>query len=439
MATQILMPALSPTMTEGTLAKWLVKEGDTIKAGDVIAEIETDKATMEVEAVDEGVLAKILVPAGTENVAVNAPIAIIAGEGEDVGKAAATAPAAPAAAAPAPSAPASKVEPAKPAPAKPEAPKAPPPAPSPSAAGDRVFATPLARRIAKEQGLDIGAVPGSGPHGRIVKADVEAALARGPVSKPAPTPVAAPPAPAPAVQRPAAATVFVPGSEKFIAVPNDGMRKTVARRLTESKATIPHYYLTVDCEIDALLGLRKTLNEKAGDVKISVNDMIVKAVALALIKVPGANASWTDDAILRYAHADVAVAVAVEGGLITPIVREAETKGLARIAAETKDLAARARSLKLKPEEYQGGTFSVSNLGMFGIREFAAVINPPHGGILAVGVGEERPVVKNGALAIATVMTVTLAADHRVIDGAVGAEFLAAFKRLIEEPLTMLL
>jgi pyruvate dehydrogenase E2 component (dihydrolipoamide acetyltransferase) len=434
MATQILMPALSPTMTEGTLAKWLVKEGDTIKAGDVIAEIETDKATMEVEAVDEGVLAKILVAAGTENVAVNAPIAILAGEGEDAGEAAASAPP--------PAAPSTKAEaPAKPEPPKPEPkPEAPKPiaAAAPPEKGERVFATPLARRIAKEQGLDIAAVAGSGPHGRIIKADVETALARGPAPKPAAAPAAAQ-APTAATPRPAAATPFAPGSEKFTAVPNDAMRKTVARRLSESKATIPHYYLTVDCEIDALLALRKTLNEKAGDTKISVNDMIVKAVALALVKVPGANASWTDDAILRYAHADVAVAVAIEGGLITPIVREAETKGLARIAAETKDLAARARSRKLKPEEYQGGTFAVSNLGMFGIREFAAVINPPHGGILAIGAGEQRAVVKDGALAVATVMTVTLSADHRVIDGAVGAEFLAAFKRLIEEPLTMLL
>ena len=422
MATQILMPALSPTMTEGTLTKWLVKEGDVIKAGDVIAEIETDKATMEVEAVDEGILSRILVPGGTENVAVNTPIGLITEEGEAASPVAAVAaPPKPIAALAAPAAPA----------AAPAAVSAPP-----VNQGERVFATPLARRIAREKGLDLGQVQGSGPHGRIVKADVEAARPQ------ATLPAAAPGGRTGAalVAQPVPSTPFAPGSAEFTAIPNDGMRRTVARRLSEAKATIPHYYLTIDCEIDNLLAMRKTLNEQvAGGTRISVNDMIVKALALALVKVPAANASWTDEAILRYAHADIAVAVAVEGGLITPIVRAAEVKGLATIAAETKDLAERARTRKLKPEEYQGGTFTISNLGMFGIRQFAAVINPPHGGILAVGAGDQRPVVKNGALAVATVMTVTLSADHRVIDGAVGAGLLAAFKRLIEEPLTMLL
>ncbi|PWR25877.1 pyruvate dehydrogenase complex dihydrolipoamide acetyltransferase [Zavarzinia aquatilis] len=422
MAIEILMPALSPTMTEGKLAKWLVKEGDTIKSGDVIAEIETDKATMEVEAVDEGTVAKILVPEGTDNVAVNTVIALVAGEGEDAS--AAAAPKAAPAAAPAPVA-AAPVAAAAPAPAA---------ASAPAPAGARVFASPLAKRIAKDSGVDLAAVRGSGPHGRIVKADVEAAAM---APKPAPAavaaaaPVAAPaPAPKPAV------FPFPEGS--FTSVPNDGMRKTVAKRLTEAKSTIPHFYLTIDCELDELLALRSQLNAKS-PAKISVNDFILRASALALKKVPAANATWTDDAILRHKHADVAVAVAIDGGLITPIVFNAEAKGLAAIAAETKDLAERARSRKLKPAEYQGGTFSISNLGMFGIKEFAAVINPPHGAILAIGAGEKRPVVKGGALAVATVMTVTLSCDHRVVDGAVGAEFLAAFKGLIEDPMTMML
>ena len=435
MATQILMPALSPTMTEGTLAKWLVKEGDTIKAGDVIAEIETDKATMEVEAVDEGVLARILVPAGTENVAVNTPIATLAEDGEEIADTPApkTAPQPKPNSAPVP-VPASPAASASP--PKPQAPAAPASAPVP-ASGDkagRVFATPLARRIASDKGIEIAGLRGSGPHGRIVKADVEKALATGAPPRPV-KPTEAP--------RPSAAAPVPAAEGTYTAIPNDAMRRTVARRLSEAKATIPHYYLKVDCGIDALLALRQTLNEQlartGADTKVSVNDMIVKAVALALMEVPGANASWTEEAILRHRHADVAVAVAVEGGLITPIVREAEIKGLGRIAAETRDLAARARQRKLKPEEYQGGTFTVSNLGMFGITEFAAVINPPHAGILAIGAGEKRPVVKDGQIAIATMMTVTLSADHRVVDGAVGAEFLAAFRRLIEAPVTMLL
>jgi pyruvate dehydrogenase E2 component (dihydrolipoamide acetyltransferase) len=425
MAIEILMPALSPTMTEGKLAKWLVKEGDTVKAGDIIAEIETDKATMEVEAVDEGTIAKILVADGTDNVAVNTPIALIATEGEDAK--AVTAPAAKAA--PAPKA-------AEPVPAAPVATPAAPVAATPApATGTRVFASPLARRIAKDSGVDLAAVKGSGPHGRIVKADVETAAktprAAAPVAAPAVTPTpAAAPKPAPA------ALPFPEGS--YDVVPNDGMRKTVARRLSEAKQTIPHFYLTIDCELDALLALRTNLNAKS-PVKISVNDFIVRACALALKKVPAANASWTDEAILRHKHADVAVAVAIDGGLITPIVFNAEAKGLAAIATETKDLAERARTRKLKPQEYQGGTFSISNLGMFGIKEFAAVVNPPHGAILAIGMGEKRPIVKDGALAIATLMTVTLSCDHRVVDGAVGSQLLAAFKGLIEDPITMML
>ena len=430
MAIEILMPALSPTMTEGKLAKWLVKEGATIKSGDVIAEIETDKATMEVEAVDEGTLAKILVPEGTDNVAVNTVIALVAAEGEDVSAAAApkAAPAAPPAA-PSVAAPAAAASPAPVA-------AAPAAAPAPVATGTRIFASPLAKRIAKTSGIDLAAVKGSGPHGRIVKADVEAA-AKAPKAAPAPVAAAVPaPAAAPAPAPKPAVFPFPEGS--FTAVPNDGMRKTVAKRLTEAKSTIPHFYLSIDCELDALLELRGQLNAKS-PAKISVNDFIVRASALALKKVPAANATWTDEAILRHKHADVAVAVAIDGGLITPIVFNAEGKGLATIAAETKDLAERARGRKLKPAEYQGGTFSISNLGMFGIKEFAAVINPPHGAILAVGAGEKRPVVKGGALAVATVMTVTLSCDHRVVDGAVGAEFLAAFKGLIEDPITMML
>ncbi len=422
MAIELLMPALSPTMTEGKLAKWLVAPGSKIKSGDVIAEIETDKATMEVEAVDEGILAKLLVAAGTEGVAVNTVIALIAEDGEDPARIVApeARPAtAPAAAPPAPTAP------AVPPPAAARA--AVPPAPAAPAAGSRLFASPLARRIAEQAGLDLATVAGSGPRGRIVKADVEKAVAAGPAATPA---KAAPPKPA------ATAPLVPPGS--YDAVPNDGMRKAIARRLTESKQTVPHFYLTVDVELDKLLALRTELNGKS-PAKISVNDFIVRASALALKKVPAANASWTDEATLLHHHADIAVAVAIDGGLITPIVFKAETKGLATIAAETKALAEKARARKLKPEEFQGGTFSISNLGMFGIKEFAAVINPPHGAILAVGAGEQRAVVKDGALAVATVMTATLSCDHRVVDGAVGAAFLAAFKGLVEDPMTMLL
>jgi pyruvate dehydrogenase E2 component (dihydrolipoamide acetyltransferase) len=430
MGTQILMPALSPTMTEGTLARWLKKEGDTIKAGDVIAEIETDKATMEVEAVDEGVLAKILVPEGTTGVAVNAPIAELADERE-------------AQPAPAPKAEVKAKPPmAAPAPAakaafdsEPDVPKAQPG--NGHATGERVFASPLARRMAAQAGIDLSTLKGSGPHGRIVKADVEAAIA-GAAPKAAPAPAAAA-APAP---KPAAPTA--PITAPHILVPHSTMRKVIARRLSESKATIPHFYASVDVELDALLKLRAELNAKSpkdgpGAWKISVNDMIIKASAIALRRVPKVNASWQDDAMVMYQDVDISVAVAIPDGLITPIVRKADQKGLAQISNEMKDLAARARAGKLKPEEFQGGSFSISNMGMMGVKEFAAIINPPQAAILAVSAGEQRPVVKNGALAIATVMTVTISVDHRVIDGALAAEWLGVFKGIVEDPLQMML
>ena len=416
MPTQILMPALSPTMTEGTLARWLKGEGDAVEPGDIVAEVETDKATMEIEAVDEGVLGRILVAEGTEGVEINTPIAVLVGEGESAAHIAE--PAAPAAPAEVPA--------AAPAPGGNGA----PPAPKP---GERIFASPLARRMAAQAGLELASLSGSGPRGRIVKRDIEAALAKAPAA-PAPEPAAAPSPPAP--RAPEAPPAPESGT---VAVPNTGMRKTIARRLAESKQTIPHFYLTVDCDIDALLKTRKELNERSDAYRLSVNDFVVKAAALALRKTPEANASWTDAATLRYERVDVAVAVAVEGGLVTPVVRDADNKGLAEISAEMADFAARARDGKLKPEEYRGGGFSVSNLGMYGIREFAAVINPPQAGILAIGAGEKRPAVKDGALAIATMMSCTLSGDHRVIDGAIGARFLAAFKGLVEDPLTMLL
>ena len=426
MPIQILMPALSPTMTEGTLAKWLVNEGDDVNAGDVIAEIETDKATMEVEAVEEGKVGKIVVQEGTEGVAVNALIALLLEDGEDAGALEGTADAAPAA--PAPAAPAPEA-PAAPAPA-PEAP-APAPAAPAASSGDRIFASPLARRMAQQAGLDIAMVTGSGPNGRIVKRDIEAALAAGVPAAAASEPVAAP----------AAALAPMPeGVEPaFDFEPANNMRKVIAQRLTESKQTVPHFYLTVDCEIDTLLALRKDLNARSDDYKISVNDLIIKACGVALRRVPAANASWAGDGIKRYHTADISVAVAIDGGLITPVIRDAGGKGLEAISSEMKDLALRAREGKLMPEEYQGGTFSISNLGMFGIKQFDAVINPPQGAIMAVGAGEQQPVVRNGALAVATVMSVTLSVDHRVVDGAVGAELLAAFKKLIEDPMTMLL
>ena len=424
MPIQILMPALSPTMTEGNLAKWHKKPGDAVKPGDVIAEIETDKATMEVEAVDEGVLGTILVPEGTQAVKVNEPIAVLLEEGEDA--AAVAAPAAPALP-PAPVVAASTAA----------APASAPPVPPPATANGvgRVFASPLARRMAEQAGLDLKAVAGSGPHGRIVKADIEKALA-GAAARPA----TASPAPAPATAPLAAAAVVAPPpGVAYDELPLTQMRKIIARRLAESKQTVPHFYLSVDVELDALLALRAQLNAHPKiDTKLSVNDFIIKAVALAMRAVPGTNASFAGDRLLQYRDVDVAVAVAIPGGLITPIVRKADEKGLATISKEMKDLAARAKDGKLKPEEYQGGGFSISNLGMFGIREFAAVINPPQACILAVGAGEKRPVVKNDQLAIATVMTCTISVDHRVVDGALGAEFLQVFKALIEDPLGML-
>ncbi|MDX8464322.1 pyruvate dehydrogenase complex dihydrolipoamide acetyltransferase [Mesorhizobium sp. VK23B] len=455
MPINITMPALSPTMEEGNLAKWLVKEGDKVSPGDVIAEIETDKATMEVEAVDEGTVAKLVVPAGTEGVKVNAVIAVLAGEGEDAGAAAKSdggaAPKAGAPKAEAPKAEAPKEAPkpaaAAPAPAKAE----PAPVANGHAGGERVFASPLARRIAKDAGVDVGALTGSGPHGRVVKADVEAAISSGGAKAPAAAkaPGAPPAAPAPAPKPTSDDQVlklFAEGSYEL--VPHDNMRKTIARRLVEAKSTIPHFYLTLDCELDALLALRTQLNAAApmkktekGEVpayKLSVNDMVIKAMAMALMAVPDANASWTDNAMVKHKHADVGVAVSIPGGLITPIIRRADEKTLSTISNEMKDLAGRARSRKLKPEEYQGGTTAVSNLGMFGVKDFAAVINPPHATILAVGAGEERAVVKKGEIRIATVMSVTLSTDHRAVDGALGAELLGAFKRIIENPMGML-
>ena len=440
MPTNILMPALSPTMTEGTLARWLKKEGDAIKSGDVLAEIETDKATMEVEAVDEGVLGKILVGDGTANVAVNAPIGILLGDGEE---ASATAPAALAAKAPeAPASPKDQ-EPLNP----------PPPGSTGPSAGPRIFVSPLARRLAKEAGLDLAAIKGSGPNGRIIRADVEAATAAPqPVAVPQPVaaskPVPAPQpvaveAPKPAPQ-PATKPVPVPITASHKSVPTSAMRKVIARRLTEAKQTIPHFYLTADVELDALLKLRSDLNARApkdgpGAFKLSVNDLVIKASAVALRRVPGVNASFTEDATILYDDVDISVAVAVPDGLITPIIRKADQKGLVAISNEMKDLAARAKAGKLKLDEFQGGTFSISNLGMFGIKDFAAVINPPQGAILAVGAGEQRAVVRGGELAVATVMSVTLSVDHRVVDGALGAEWLQAFKAIVQDPLSLML
>lgn len=431
MPVKILMPALSPTMTEGKLAKWLVTEGDAVASGDVIAEIETDKATMEVEAVEEGKIGKIIVAEGAEGVAVNNVIALLLEDGED-----ATALAGMEAESPAP--PAAQPAPeAAPAPAAaPTTPAAAAPAPQPASApaGGRIVASPLARRMASQAGLDLSSVTGTGPNGRIVKADVEAAIAGGGTPAPA-SAVAAAPAPATATT-----AEKLPYEPDFELESLSTMRKTIARRLTESKQQVPHFYLTVDCEIDELLALRKTLNDKAdGAYKLSVNDMVIKAAAIALRRVPKANASWTDEGVKLYKSADIAVAVAIEGGLITPVVRQAENKGLETISSEMKSLSEKAREGKLGPEEYQGGTFSISNLGMYGIKEFSAVINPPQACILAVGAGAQRPVVKDGALAVATVMTCTLSVDHRAVDGAIGAEYLSAFKRLIEDPLNMLL
>ena len=450
MPVNILMPALSPTMEKGNLAKWLKKEGDTIKSGDVIAEIETDKATMEVEAVDEGTLAKILVPEGSQDVPVNQIIAVIAGEGEDAksisAPAAKAAPSPVAQAAPVPAAP-SVSAPAAPNVATQAAPVAAPHAPALSASGARIFASPLAKRMAREAGIDLSALAGSGPHGRIVERDVRAALEGG-GAKAAPRPAAAAPvasSPAAPVQGMSDDTIkkmFAPGTYEEIA--HDSMRKTIARRLTEAKSTIPHFYLTLDCELDALMALREQINAASPVVdgkpayKVSVNDFIIKALALSLKRVPDANVTWTDGAMLKHSTCDVGVAVSIPGGLITPVVRNADQKTLSVISNEMKDFAARAKARKLKPDEYQGGTTAVSNLGMFGIKNFQAVINPPHATILAVGAGEQRVIVKNGAPAVATVMSVTLSTDHRAVDGALAAEFLAAFKTLIEKPMAML-
>jgi pyruvate dehydrogenase E2 component (dihydrolipoamide acetyltransferase) len=462
MPIEITMPALSPTMTEGNLAKWLKKEGDEVKSGDVIAEIETDKATMEVEAVDEGTLGKIIVQEGTQGVAVNQVIALLLEEGEDAsaldggGAKPAPKPAdgggapAPAPEEAAPAAPAPKTNGAQ----------------APAAAahgGARIFASPLAKRMAEQSGLDLTQIQGSGPNGRIVKHDVEAAISGGTAkkgakpaaaegakteaAKPAPSQAAAQaaaqsPAATMSAQKPAGVDAKDFSTKlgiKFREIPNSGMRKVIARRLTEAKQTVPHFYLTIDLQIDQLMKTRAELNSRSDEYKLSVNDFVIRATALALKKVPAANAAWTDDAILQYENADISVAVATPTGLITPIIKAAETKGLVEISNAMKDLAKRARDGKLKPEEFQGGTFSISNLGMFGVREFGAIINPPQGCILAVGAGEQRPIVKDGALTVATVMSCTLSVDHRVVDGAVGAEFLAVFKKLIEDPLSMLL
>jgi pyruvate dehydrogenase E2 component (dihydrolipoamide acetyltransferase) len=427
MPIDILMPALSPTMEKGNLSRWLKKEGDKIKPGDVLAEIETDKATMEVEAIDEGVLAKIVVPAGTADVPVNNVIGVIAGEGEDAHSVASGS-----------------------SPAHEKAPAAVPAAPATVSAapafngqtGPRIFASPLARRIAKEAGLALTAITGTGPHGRIIERDVKAALARAP-SVPRVQDLKAPSVPLPAPSDELIRQNYAASS--FEEVPHDLMRKTIARRLVEAARTIPHFYLTTDCNLDALISLREAINEAAPKnkegkpaYKISVNDFIIKALALALIRVPDANATWTESAMLKHKHADVGVAVAIPGGLITPIIRAAETKTLSVISGEMKDYAARARARKLMPEDYQGGSTAVSNLGMFGIKSFSAIINPPQATILAVGAGEPRVIVKNGAPTVAIVMSVTLSCDHRAVDGVLGAELLAAFKTLIEQPAGML-
>jgi pyruvate dehydrogenase E2 component (dihydrolipoamide acetyltransferase) len=452
MPINILMPALSPTMEKGNLAKWLKKEGDKVKSGDVIAEIETDKATMEVEAVDEGTIAKILVPEGTQDVAVNDVIAVLAGDGEDVK-------AAGAASAPPKVAPAAEAPAAKPAPTPASAPaaapaaKTPPPAaaaPSPQAASSapqanghaRTFSSPLARRLAKEAGIELARINGSGPHGRIVARDVEEAKSGKGLKAPAVAPVGAP-AIAPAISDKQILALFEPGSYEI--VPHDGMRRTIAQRLTASVQTIPHFYLTIDCDIGKLLAAREEINatapkdkEKKPIYKLSVNDFVIKAMAIALQRIPDCNVSWTEGGMLKHHHSDIGVAVAMPGGLITPIIRHAETKSLSTISSEMKDFAARARARKLKPEEYQGGTTAISNLGMYGIKDFTAVINPPHATILAVGTSEERAVVRNGKIEAAHIMSVTLSCDHRAVDGALGAELIGAFKMLIENPVMMM-
>ncbi len=447
MAIPILMPALSPTMEHGRLAKWLVKEGDAVSPGDVIAEIETDKATMEVEATDEGTVARIVVPEGTDNVPVKAVIAVLAEEGEDPASVEMPEAAARVAEegnspdeATATAAAAAKAAPAEPL-KKAATSDAPGPAPAAGGAGGRIFASPLARRMAKEAGIDLSLVKGSGPRGRIVKRDVEKAISEG-VKAPAPS-VAASGAGAAGLNDDQVFALYEEGS--YDLVPLDSMRRTIAERLTLSKRTVPHFYLTVDCVIDRLLEARARINATAPkdaegrpEWKLSVNDFIIKAWAMALKRVPAANATWSNAGIMLHHHVDVAVAVAIEGGLITPVIRRAEEKSLSVISREMRDLAARARGRKLLPQEYQGGATSISNLGMYGVKEFAAVINPPHATILAVGRGEPRPVVEDGDVKVRTVMTVTLSVDHRAVDGALGAQALAAFRELIEEPALML-
>jgi len=439
MPTNILMPALSPTMEKGNLARWLKKEGDKIKSGDIIAEIETDKATMEYEAVDEGTLAKIVVPEGTQDVAVNAVIAVLAGEGEDVQAAASGAKSAPTAKAATTPAPAKPTTPSVAASA-PRAAKPPVQPVSAQPAGtNRIFSSPLARRLAKDANVDLNRIEGSGPHGRVIARDIDAAKSGKGLRAPGATPAAAPMTTSPSDAQVRA--LYEDGSYDF--VPHDQMRKIIAQRLTLSKQTIPHFYLTLDCDIGKLMTAREEINAAAPvkdgkpAYKISINDFVIKALALALQRVPDANVTWTDAGMLHHKHSDVGVAVAIPGGLITPVVRQAEAKSLSTISNEMKDYAARARTRHLKPQEYQGGSCAISNLGMYGIKDFAAVINPPHATILAVGAGEERAVVRNGALAVATIMTVTLSTDHRAVDGALGAEMLGAFKKLIENPVMM--
>ena len=452
MPINILMPALSPTMEKGNLAKWLKKEGDKVKSGDVIAEIETDKATMEVEAVDEGTIAKILIPEGTQDVPVNDVIAVLAGDGEDVKAAGASAGpgggAAPAKAeAPAPKPAASPAAPPAPANAPAAKPAA---APVPQAASQapqanghaRIFSSPLARRLAKEAGIDVARITGTGPHGRVIARDVAEAKSGKGLKAPAGAPSGAP-ALAPSMSDKQILALFEPGSYEI--VPHDGMRRTIAQRLTASIQSVPHFYLTIDCDIGKLLAAREEINaaapkdkEKKPLYKLSVNDFVIKAMAVALQRKPDCNVSWTEGGMVKHKHSDIGVAVAMPGGLITPIIRKAETKSLSAISGEMKDFAARARARKLKPEEYQGGTTAVSNLGMYGINHFTAVINPPHATILAVGTSEERPVVRAGKIEIAHMMSVTLSCDHRAIDGALGAELIGAFKMLIENPVMMM-
>ena len=448
MPINILMPALSPTMEKGNLAKWLKKEGDKVKSGDVIAEIETDKATMEVEAVDEGTIAKILIPEGTQDVAVNDVIAVLAGDGEEIksaGAGAASAPpkAAPAAPAPAAGSPPPSAAPAAKAPAPTAASSAPQAASVAQTNGHaRTFSSPLARRLAKEAGIELARINGSGPHGRVIARDVEEAKSGKGLKAPAAAPTGAP-ALAPSMSDKQILALFEPGS--YEVVPHDGMRRTIAQRLTASVQNVPHFYLTIDCDIGKLLNAREEINaaapkdkEKKPLYKLSVNDFVIKAMAVALQRIPDCNVSWTESGMLKHKHSDIGVAVAMPGGLITPIIRKAETKSLSTISGEMKDFAARARARKLKPEEYQGGTTAVSNLGMYGINHFTAVINPPHATILAVGTSEERPVVQAGKIEIAHMMSVTLSCDHRAIDGALGAELIGAFKMLIENPVMMM-